>query len=140
MGNYQLVKEFIAATGLQLTPRDITMIKNIDTADVSESTKDGWITDIFLNNRQLGTLSEEAMGIILQMTGLKSFTIIRDTISTLPDNFGRLDVENIDLSNNSFEIFPNQVLSISNLKALELSNNMITEVPAEKRRDILNRS
>jgi Leucine-rich repeat (LRR) protein len=66
-----------------------------------------------------------------QSEKVKSINLARKQISSLPDSFSRfVNLEELVISDNNFNVFPAVVLQCKKLKKLDAAANKFTEIPA----------
>ncbi|KTF92584.1 hypothetical protein cypCar_00015568 [Cyprinus carpio] len=99
-------------TGL---PESISLFSNLEFLDIS--------------NNALSVISED----ITRLTKLKTLIAKNNRLnnSSLPKDFGSLQLEVLNLSGNRFEEMPSQCLQLLRLQSLSLGGNRLKSIPAE---------
>ena len=69
---------------------------------------------------------------VADYAGLKELYLVRDELTALPDDYGKLvQLRYLNLDGNRFEKLPGVVAKLTGLKWLRLNENKLTELPAD---------
>jgi len=93
---------------------------------------EGSVTEIDLNNQNIGNLSADILKILVHFENLSLLNVDSNEIAYIPNEIGSLtNLQHLSFASNSITSIPTEIMSLGKLKSLYLNDNKISFVSSE---------